>query len=1095
MGRFWRVSCRGYFPFLVLAALLFLSSRSVFGQAQTGEILGSVTDSSGAAVPGAKVTITDVDTSIARQVTTDDQGRYDASSLNIGNYQVQTEMQGFALQVQKGLVLAVGQRVVADFKLEVGTVAESVTVSSTVATAVNTTTSEVGGLVNQSQMQGLPLNGRNYEQLFSLVPGVQPVQGAGSTSANFGSNVKFSVAGARVAGESVLLDGVSIRSMWGQGAGLQVLGTSLGVEGIAEFQTMTSSFNAQYAGLSVMNEVTRSGTNDLHGSAYGFFRNSNLNTRNFFDPATGPPPTHYDQFGGAVGGPIKKNKTFFFVNYEGLRATLTDYNGLYLPDANTRNGYLPCSLAPDVTCISGLAHVGVNPAVAPYLALYPVPPAGAVEVANAGVESITETSSTPQHENFVTAKIDHQLSQKDNIAFRYVIDEGGQNNPWAGGGNVGTPGNVDPVPFSESTPERDQYFTVQERHIYSGSLINVATASFVRTHYEDTNTFTGPGSAVANPLMTFIPGRVLGSITISNVASLTGTSSYTPAGYTQNVPSVQDEVDWIRGGHALKIGASLNRIYCNCEQNSYAGLGYTFGVAGGGANPHSGLEGFLEDKPTLVQGPIPGQTDAERNTAQTDANVYFQDDWKATRKLTINLGIRYDFTSNPTEAHDQIYRITDALAGTGFSRESHVFENNPSLKNIQPRIGLAWDVFGDHKTSVRSGFGMFDDIMYPRAYIPGMSLAFPYEVDSQAYPTFPNPLAGGFGTGTFPIRAISQAPWNQCCIPYMMEYNLTVERQLPKGLALSLAYVGSGSVHLPVDSEYNTVIPTTILPNGLQYRASPNGPFPNPHFSEIAQMPTVGNSHYNSMVLNVKRNVGIIQLQSAFTWSRCLDIRSSEFGGVAVGNDSTAWLYPTPVPKFYNYGPCAFNVGRNWTSNAIIRLPFHGNWLKEGWQLSLIASARDGSPLTAAINQANYDISNWGGSSGHTVTAWAQERPNLSPNPAGPLMTRNVNEWFNYNDFTLPQPGYMGTESRGIIPGPGYFDMDTSVIKEISLRKFGESTAVQLRGDVFNVFNHTNLSLPSGIIYQSATPTAAGAKISSTVGTSRQMQISAKLVF
>lgn len=274
---------------------------TTIGQAQTGEVLGVVTDSTGAAVPGATVTITNTGTGNTRSLKSDDQGRYDIGNLDIGSYDVQAEMQGFAPQVQKGLTLAVGHKLVTDFKLQVGTVTQEVTVSSTAAPVINTTSSETGGLVNEQQIQDLPLNGRDYNQLFALTPGVQPLQGQ-SSGANFGGQQKFSVAGGRINSGSVLLDGVEIKTLWGQGGGLSVMGTTLGIDGIQEFQTMTSTMNAFYSGTSVINEVTRSGTNNLHGSAYGFFRNSAMDARGFFDPLSGPPPFHPYQFGGAVGG-------------------------------------------------------------------------------------------------------------------------------------------------------------------------------------------------------------------------------------------------------------------------------------------------------------------------------------------------------------------------------------------------------------------------------------------------------------------------------------------------------------------------------------------------------------------------------------------------------------------------------------------------------------------------------------------------------------------------------------------------------------------------------------------------------------------------
>ena len=360
---------------IVLGVVLTFGCALVFAQAQTGEILGLVTDSTGGSIPGASVTITQTDTGAVRAVTTDGQGRYEASNLNIGNYQVEAQMQGFAPQEQKGLVLAVGQNIVADFKLQVGTITQEVTVSSSAAPQVNTTTSEVAALVSENQLQELPLNGRDYMQLITLAPGVEPLESA-SSGPNSGNQTRFSVAGARVEAGSVLLDGLEIRSFWGDGAGLSIMNTSLGVESIAEFQTITSGFNAEYSGLSVINEVTRSGTNGLHGSAYGFFRNSAMDARNYFDGPT-PAPFHRDQFGGSLGGPIKKNKAFFFVNYEGIRDALAVYDQQAVPNANAHLGILPCAALSGVaactrpTPSSTLVNIGVNAAVAPYLALYP----------------------------------------------------------------------------------------------------------------------------------------------------------------------------------------------------------------------------------------------------------------------------------------------------------------------------------------------------------------------------------------------------------------------------------------------------------------------------------------------------------------------------------------------------------------------------------------------------------------------------------------------------------------------------------------------------------------------------------------------------
>ena len=597
----------------VLAAIFIGVCPGLLGQVQTGEILGTVTDSTGAAIPGAKVTVTDNDTGIARSVTTDDQGRYDAASLNIGNYQVQAEMQGFAPQLNKGLVLAVGQKLVTDFKLQVGTVTQEVTVSAASAPQVNTTTSEVGTLTSQNQLQELPLNGRDYMQLISLAPGVQPMQST-SSGANQGSQTRYSVAGARVEAGSVLLDGLEIRSFWGDGAGLSIMNTSLGVESIAEFNTITNGFNAQYNGLSVINEVTRSGTNNLHGSAYGYFRNSAMDARGFFDPLSGPPAFHRNQFGGSLGGPIKKNKAFFFFNYEGIRDALSVGNVENLPDANAHNGLLPCAVISG--CVAGggtpssLISVPVDPKIAPYLALYPIPtgpellsggaPTGTVQVIN--------FQQQPQAEDYLAGKVDYQLSAKNNLAVRLVRDHGLQTDPWINGGNIAAPGQYPVANNLETDPETNWYATIQDRHVFSDSLINVATGGFVRTDQAVNVNFTN----VPPILKTFVPGLpLLGFISIGSVASQ-GAGYYDPLNWLVNTYTGQDEIDWIHGAHSFKFGAGISRLQCNCRQSLDPGANYQFG----------GLQTFLENEPSLLTAPIPALTGAYPGTSYVSSYEY-----------------------------------------------------------------------------------------------------------------------------------------------------------------------------------------------------------------------------------------------------------------------------------------------------------------------------------------------------------------------------------------------------------------------------------------------------------------------------------------
>jgi hypothetical protein len=1054
------LSRRSALVIAVVIFALFLFSNAAFAQGTSASILGTVTDSSGAVIPNATVQVRNTATGQTQQVPADAQGRFTIADLAIGSYDVQATAQGFQTTVRRGVTLTVGAQSVVDFSLSVGQSQQTVTVEGQVS-QVDTVSSTVSANVEQKQIADLPLNGRNFTDLIALVPGVASGSQVGNGGANllYGVQNNFSVSGGRSEGQAYLLDNTDIQGFWAHGSGSGVMGTTLGIEAIAEFSVLTNTYSAQFGGNgAVVNTASKSGTNNFHGSAYEFFRNSALDARNFFDGAS-TPAFRQNQFGGSFGGPIKKDKLFFFVNDEELRRALGQTIPALVPDANAHNGFVPCSAAPSLTCdpTTKLANIGVNPKIAGLMALYPATTA----VSSTGVLTLPQVDTQTGNENYFLGRVDYTISSNDSLFVRYVRDFGDTVMPFLGS----------PLPprWPEVGSTRNQFATVEYRHIFSPTLVNLLRFSFTRSR--ETDVQQNPNQASA---LNFFPERGQnGGVNVTGLSSL-GTSIYAPLLEVQNKFPLADDVIWTHGAHSLRFGGAFSRVQSNFQQQGWWGGFYTF----------PGLAAFLQGTPSLFQGPEPGQTDSYRDFREIEVDGYVHDEWKALPKLTVNVGIRYEFVSNPTTNVHTLNAITNPPFGT-FQPVSNVFASNPSVKNFDPRIGIAFDPFKDHKTAIRAGFGIFYNPIRARSYASGYYFNPPYALAFVPNPQFPNPFPGALP----PPAQLVGVDYNTTVTPRMYQWNINIQRQLFESTTLTVGYVGSRGVHLYGARNINPVLPSVV--NGVTVFGVPRGasagmtsnPRLNPAGASLSSAAPVADSSYNSLQVGLNRRFSQgVQAQLSYTWSKCMDNASGTYGL----EGGIPWT--DPLNGSFDRGRCGFDRPQVLRLSGVYALPFKQNRLVAGWQMSGGLMVQSGAPWNVIIG---FD------QSGNTI---ANQRPNLVL-PADQIMTSNVNQWANPAGFSLPAPGTFGNLQRDFLAGPGTVNLDWSVTKETQIK---EQVRLQFRAEFFNLLNHANFGLPLASAFLQVptnnnplggSPNPTFGKITTTTTNSRQIQFALKLLF
>lgn len=1059
-SRFW----------LVLAAVL----STTFSQAQVvgASLSGTVSDTSGAIIPGAAVTIVNVETGSVRTVTSDDSGRYAAPSLPVGAYEIRVTRQGFSPQLKTGIQLAVGQSAAVDFQLSVGERHENVEVVEIVP-LVGITSQDASGLVSQKQIKDLPLNGRSYDSLVTLNPSTvnytsQRQGGVGTSNSSVGN--MYAISGHRPQDNLFLLNGVeftgasNINNTPGGASG-----QLLGVEAVREFNVVSDTYGAEFGKRpgGQVSIVTSSGSNQLHGSAYEFLRNSSFDARNYFDQAS-IPPFQRNQFGASLGGPIRKNKIFLFGNYEGFRQHLGLSDVTLVPDDAARRGYIT---NPD----GSQTFVGVAPSVQPLLALWPV--ANGPDLGS----GIAKSFSNPLqkiNEDFGTSRFDYNISSSDSISTVYTIDDSAALTPSAN-------------PLSGVVESlREQVASVQEQHVFSSSVLNTFRFGFSRASY----VFTG---TTPIDLPGWVSGKPVGAVVIGGGTALNGASQITLAGTNagsnlttaRNLYTVDERVAISHDRHQIEAGLWLQRIQANDNLAQYQ-----FGQASFGS-----LTSFLQGTISTFT-VIPSPT--ELNWRSLEGAGFVQDAIRVRSNLELRLGFRFESTNGWNEANGRGSNYLFDSGGVIDTQPrvgSSVFTINRAKFLPEPRVGLAWDPLGHGKTVVRAGFGIY------RALLDNLDYRLDQTAPFNATLTLKNvPLAGlQFAPGALPTGGLISPSGIQpdAYTPTNLSWSLKIEQQIAANTSLSVGYVGAHGYHEILSEDVNEPVPTfcpaatcpSSLAAGTVYY--PKGaPLANPNLANTTTWVSDGLSSYHALQVDVQQRLSHgLQLRGVYTFSRNLDDGTAWNSSVGV-NAPGFVMFPFD-PKL-DWGLANTDVRNVAVINATYELPVGhgrfflpdaGGWVQKlagGWAASAIETLQSGFPFTP---QLGFNPTN-NGDSRNPI------RPSWNPAFAGNVILGSPNQYFNPNAFIVPPAGTYGNVGRNSLIGPGFANLDLSLRKDTAL---SERFRLQFRAEFFNILNRANFSTPNAVVYTAATggPSPTAGVITSTAGTSRQIQFGLKALF
>jgi hypothetical protein len=1080
-------------------ALLAVNLMPAFAQVAGGTLSGTITDPSGAEIPNAQVVIKDVATGVERTVTTNKDGFYIATNLLPAGYQVTISASGFNTEVKTGIKINVGTQQEFNLALQVGTVTHRIEVTAE-APAVQLASSEISATVQATTVRELPLNGRSWTDLAALQPGVDTIQtqpsfSTGADRGNRGFGQQLTISGARPQQNNYRLDGVSLND-YANGAPGSVLGGSLGVDAIQEFSVLTSNYSAEYGKTSggVINAITRSGTGSFHGSAYEFLRNSALDARNFFD---GPqiPSFKRNQFGGSIGGPIIPQRTFFFADYEGIRQSKGITAVTTVPSLDARNGMIHDADGNPIT-------VAIDPGAQQFLAFYHLPNGPVTD--NPDIAQYRFSGQQVVNENFFTTRLDHKFSEKDSASGTYLYDK----TPYT------SPDGVNDVLLT--TKSSRQIAALEETHIFKPTFANSVRFGY---NYEVVDNNQGASALVpeaADTALGTFPGRTAPQVFIGSVTPfLGGVGGESAYFYHWNTFQLYDDAFINKGTHTIKFGFAVERMQLGIRALSDPNGIFRF----------KNLQAFYQNQPSTFKGGI-ASTLSPRNLRQTLVAGYIQDDWRWKPNLTLNLGLRYEMTTVPTETAGKLAvlrNLSDADPHLG-----DPFFDNPTKRNFEPRVGFAWDPFRNGKMAVRGGFGMFDVLPLPYQFTLLTTLAAPFF----QYTSINNPGDGSFFNTLPPLPSnklratyIDPRPKRD----YVMQYNLNLQYQLTPSLTSLVAYVGSRGIHQPFRVDDADIVIPSLTSAGYVFPKSEDSPSRiNENYGSVRGMFYEGQSYYNALEAQLaKRMSHGFQVQGTYTWSRSVDTSSATVAGDAFGN-SIASLQFFFDPKL-SRGLSDFNVSHTLVINGLWEIPSPksvtgpARFLTEGWQLGLIFTASTGVPFTPTFGTGDdpagsLSSDDWafpnrlGGSGCHTLTNPGNSN-NYIKTQCFQVPVAPDQAFFDANCDPAPPtldsplaPGDLrcfnlrGNAGRNILIGPGTREVDFSVFKNNYIRKISENFNIQFRAEMFNVLNHANFAPPvtpdnSDIFLSSGEPTGVAGLLTRTSTTAREIQFALKIIF